>query len=189
MFLLWQFAQRTGLQGRSRSCCSLKWKDYSVSLVHIYQASLASGARREAGFPSLVPGEMQQLLCQRLLWSPWELVRPLGRGKPGEKSHIHVCCSLGRMPWGPVIPSTYEWRQGNSQSQCACVLFDLRDLEAIRTWKYSRPEAVQCGGKRTGFVIRSSGLTLSSAFPGYVTGSRSPHFAEYGFSCLSNEEK
>lgn len=108
------------------------------------QASLASvQGPGVANMPSSQGGGMQQLLTKGHFGLHGSPACLLGRG------HIRVCHSLGTMPRGPVIPSTHEWRQGNSQSRRACVLFDLRNLEAFRTWKCS-PRAMQCGGRGAG---------------------------------------
>lgn len=161
----------------------------SVALVHASQASLASAVRGRGSWHAQ-PSPGAGGGCGNAAATPLkDTLVSMGAGLSSwQRSHIRVCHSPGTMPQGPVIPSTHEWRQGNSQSRRACVLFDLRNLEAFRTWKCSRPGAMQCGGKRTGLAIRSSGRSLSSALAGYVTRSRSPHPAECGFSCLSNEE-
>ena len=132
----------------------------SVALVHASQASLASAVQGPggAGMPSPVLGGRGRNAAATPLKD--SLVSMGASLSSWQRSHIRVCHSPGTMPRGPVIPSTHEWKQGNSQSRRACVLFDLRNLEAFR--KCSRPGAMQCGGKRTGLAI-SSGLSLSSA--------------------------
>ena len=168
------------------SWCSLWWEVNSVSLVHTSQASLASAVQGPgvAGMPSpfLRKGECSSYSAKGhfglhgsqsvfLAEEPHPCVPQPGNHAPGACDPKHPWMEAGEQP----VPHT-------------CVLFDLRNLEAFRTWKCSRPGAMQCGGKRTGLAIRSSGLSLSSALAGYVTRSRSPHPAECGFSCLSNEE-
>lgn len=66
---------------------------------------------------SLGLGDLQQLLHKRTLRSLGEPVWPLGRGEPRKRVHSQELCP-GTMLREATISSIYEWREGNSQSQC-----------------------------------------------------------------------
>lgn len=140
----------------------------SVSLVHASQASLASAVQVPgvAGMPSqsgrgnaAATPLKDTVVSTGVSLSSWQ------------RSHIRVCHSLRQCPGGLWSQAPMNGEQGNSQSRRACVLFDLRNLE-ITPGPGSAHAQGPCSvvERELAWQSRSSGLSLSSALAGYVTG-------------------